>query len=245
MLFESFGLTEAFVHGKVCMDGGCGHGTFSYQLLKHGAKEVTGVDLHETLKAGAFESYPNMKFVRASLLDLPFADNTFDLIVSNGVLHHTADPEKCMKEYVRVLKPGGTVIVGVYGKHGLFPYTLSMARFFTRWTHLIPQSLAKRMIQWTKLSPMLRYQLLDYLYVPYLRRYTPNQIIEGWFKKDNHLANVQRIYGLSPERAAEFRAHHTVYTYDQRTLSSKILFGVGFIVAKGEKPITSSDGAFS
>src|SRR3990172_5984936 len=81
MLYENLGLTEEKVRDKICLDGGCGHGTLSYQLLQHGAKKVTGVDLHNTLKKGMFDSFPNMHLVQASLLNMPLPDNTFDLIV--------------------------------------------------------------------------------------------------------------------------------------------------------------------
>jgi ubiquinone/menaquinone biosynthesis C-methylase UbiE len=234
MLYTNFALTPEKVQGKKCLDGGCGHGTFSYQLLKNGAGEVYGVDLHKTLKEGVFDKYPNMHFVQASLLNLPFSDNTFDLIVSNGVLHHTVDALKCFKEYVRVLKPGGKVMLGVYGQHGLFPYVLSFCRIFTVKIPVISKSFAKKVIDLFKFNPMLRYQLLDYLYVPCLNRYTPKQIINDFFL-DNGLKNQIRVFGLTPGQAKYFREEKTVYTYDPRTLSSRLLFGYGFIVVEGTK----------
>lgn len=234
MLYTNFALTPEKVKGKKCLDGGCGHGTFSYQLLKNGAGEVYGVDLHKTLKEGVFDEYENMHFVQASLLDMPFEDNTFDLIVSNGVLHHTADGAKCFEEYARVLKPGGTVMLGVYGKYGLFPWVLSFCRIFTVKVPIISKNFAKKVIDLFKLDPMLRYQLLDYLYVPCLNRYTEREVINDFFVKNN-IKNSKRVYGLTPEKSKEFRDQHTVYTYDPRTLSSKILFGGGFVVVEGTK----------
>ena len=234
MLYTNFALTPEKVQGKKCLDGGCGHGTFSFQLLKNGASEVYGVDLHKTLKEKVFDIYQNMHFIQASLLNLPFPDNTFDLIVSNGVLHHTVDALKCFKEFVRVLKPGGRLVLGVYGKHGLFPYTLSLARIFTVKIPIISKAFAEKIIDLFRLNPMTRYQLFDYLYVPCLNRYTPRQIINDFFIK-NGLKNPVRVYGLTPDQSKNFRDHHTVYTYYPRTLSSKLLFGVGFIVVEGNK----------
>ncbi len=234
MLFQNVGLTDAMVRGKKCLDGGCGHGTLSYQLLSHGAAEVWGVDLHRTLKEPMFENRPAMHFLKASLLDLPIADNSFDLIVSNGVLHHTADPEKVFSEFTRIVKPGGRVVLGVYGKHGLFPYCLWLLRLFTVKLPIIPESLVRRVMDMLGLSPMLRYQILDYAYVPRLERYSPKEI-ENDFFRDNGLSNITRIYGLTPEQAKYFRDHKTVYTYDTRTLFARILFGYGFIVFQGTK----------
>lgn len=234
MLFHNLGVTAEKVKDKVCLDGGCGHGTLSFQLLKNGAKEVYGVDLHYTLKDKVFDQYPNMRHVQASLLQMPLADNLVDLVVSNGVLHHTADPEQCFREFARVLKPGGRLILGVYGKHGLFPYVLSFCRIFTVKIPVISKKLAKRIIDLFHLDPMLRYQLLDYLYVPCLNRYSPKEIINDFFLK-NGLKNPVRVFGSTPEESKYFRDHHTVYTYDPRTLSSKILFGHGFIVVEATK----------
>lgn len=234
MLFQNLGLTSEKVKGKKCMDGGCGHGTLSYQLLSHGAGEVNGVDLHRTLKAGMFEKFPNMHFTQASLIKLPFESATFDLIVSNGVLHHTAEPLACFKEFVRVLKPGGKIVLGVYGKHGLFPYTLWLARLFTVKLPIIPKSFAMRIIDALGLDPMMRYQLLDYLYVPCLERYSPREIIHDFFLA-NDMKDPRRVYGLTEEESKRYRDAKTVYTYDPRDFTSKILFGYGFIVVEGIK----------
>jgi SAM-dependent methyltransferase len=48
--------------------------------------------------------------------DLPFADETFDLVVSSGVLHHTPDTSKAFTECFRVLKPGGHAKITLYRK---------------------------------------------------------------------------------------------------------------------------------
>lgn len=47
---------------------------------------------------------------------LPFADDTFDIVYSNGVLHHTADTEQAIAEVKRVLKPGGKAVIMLYCK---------------------------------------------------------------------------------------------------------------------------------
>ena len=233
MLFQNIGLSDEIVQGKKCLDGGCGHGTLSYQLLKHGASEVWGVDLHRTYKELMLTDKPNFHFLQASLLDVPIEDNTFDLVASNGVLHHTADPEKAFKEFVRITKPGGRIVVGVYGKHGLFPYCLSLMRLVTVKRPIIPEGLTRWVIDKLAISPMVRYQILDYVYVPRLERFSPKEMRSLF--ESNGLKDVKPIFGLTPEQAKHFRDHKTVYTYDTTTISSRILFGHGFQVFQGVK----------
>jgi ubiquinone/menaquinone biosynthesis C-methylase UbiE len=200
-----------------------------------GAKEVTGVDLMPTPKSKVFDQYKDrVKFVQASLLDLPMEDNTFDVVASSGVLQHTSNPEKALSEMIRVLKPGQTMYLGVYGKHGLFSWALSFARIFTVQFPIISRNSCDRMISLLGFGPLVRYQFLDYLYVPYLDRFSPKQLQE-WFIKYG-MKNPRRIYNVSPEEAAEFRRRGTVYTYDPRTLWNRFLFGYGFINMHADKP---------
>ena len=73
---------------------------------------------------------------QASVEDLPFHENTFDYVVSNGVIHHTPNTQKSVDEFFRVLKPGGKLVICDAGKanklHGLFG-RLWMATF-VQWT---------------------------------------------------------------------------------------------------------------
>ncbi|HAM95368.1 TPA: hypothetical protein DCP81_00210 [Candidatus Azambacteria bacterium] len=233
LLAEQLGITQRIVLGKVCLDAGCGHGSLTYQLLQLGAKEVYGVDLKPAPKQGAFDRFGNVSFVQASLLDLPFENNFFDVVVCTGVLHHTLNPEKGFAEMTRVLKPGGRFVLGVYGKHGLFPYCLALARFFTVTLPIVPEKLVSKLAELLRLNPIWRYQVLDYLYVPILRRYSPAQVKEMFLKYN--FDEPVRLPNLTPERAQYFVSHHTSYSYDYTKLKSKILFGHGFIVVAGTK----------
>jgi SAM-dependent methyltransferase len=56
---------------------------------------------------------------------LPFADDTFDIVYSNGVLHHTHDTERAVNEVFRVLRPGGRAVIMLYSK-GSLNYWFSM-----------------------------------------------------------------------------------------------------------------------
>jgi len=84
-----------------------------------------------------------------------------------------------------------------------------------------------------RLDPIWRYQVLDYLYVPILRRYTPKQMI-AMFERHG-IQGAHRVSNLTQGAAKEYVKANASYTYDHRSLSSKILFGHGFIVIAGKK----------
>jgi len=96
---------------------GCGLGTDGAQFAKAGA-DYTGVDLTEAaveLAQKRFELFhlPGT-FRTADAEQLDFPDNSFDLVYSHGVLHHTPDTAGAVKEVRRVLKPGGLAEVMLY-----------------------------------------------------------------------------------------------------------------------------------
>lgn len=103
--------------GKNLLEIGCGLGTDLLQFARGGAT-VTGVDLTPAsieLVKRRFNLY-GMK-VNAKVADaenLPFSDNTFDVVYSFGVLHHTPNTQKAIDEVYRVLKPGGRIIIMLY-----------------------------------------------------------------------------------------------------------------------------------
>jgi len=233
LLAEQLGLNRQQVADKVCFDGGCGHGALVYQLAQLGAQQVVGLDLEPTIKAEKFNNL-NVEFIKGSLLEIPFPDDHFDLVVSSGVVHHTVDPEKAFSELVRILKPGGKIVLGVYGKHGLFPWILWCARLVTVKVPLIRQPLMDRLISIFGFDPIIRYQILDYLYVPLLKRYSPRQLLKEYFHK-NGLRDAHRIANITPEKGRKFTSQRTSYSYDYRTFKSRLLFGHGFIVIEATK----------
>jgi ubiquinone/menaquinone biosynthesis C-methylase UbiE len=104
---------------KQVLEIGCGLGTDAVNFARAGA-HYTGVDLTERSielveRRFAYENLPGELQV-ADAENLPFADHTFDLIYSHGVLHHTPDTQKAINQAHRVLKPGGMAMVMLYHK---------------------------------------------------------------------------------------------------------------------------------
>jgi ubiquinone/menaquinone biosynthesis C-methylase UbiE len=119
------------VADRQVLEIGCGNGGMSLVLWRHGAAVVAG-DLAlprcETaaMKFAALGSptSPPYGVVQLDAERLPFPDDYFDLVVSNGVLHHTANTESAVREVFRVLKPGGRAAVMLYARHSTMYYGL-------------------------------------------------------------------------------------------------------------------------
>jgi SAM-dependent methyltransferase len=103
---------------KEFLDVGCGMGRNSFWPLKYGAAGGVAVDIDERSLESArrnLKCFPQMTVMRASAYDLQF-ENRFDLAFSIGVIHHLEFPEKALKKIVRAVKPGGRVLIWVYGR---------------------------------------------------------------------------------------------------------------------------------
>lgn len=100
--------------GRV-LDVGCGTGYLGLSMGAAGAvDEIHASDISpgmlERAVANAEELGVDARFVRASATDLPYPDDTFDAVVSRGVLHHLHDPVASLAEWRRVVRPGGPVV---------------------------------------------------------------------------------------------------------------------------------------
>lgn len=103
--------------GLKVLEIGCGLGTDGAQFADAGA-DYTGVDLTDAaveLARKRFELFGLAgKFQTADAENLDFADDSFDLVYSHGVLHHTPETAQAIREVHRVLRPGGRAVVMLY-----------------------------------------------------------------------------------------------------------------------------------
>lgn len=100
--------------GSRVLEIGSGAGDIAYQLSEAGA-QVTGVDFSARMVEVATRCYPDMIFRQADAEQLPFEDNSFDVVVANFVVHHLARPEVVFREVRRVLKPRSRFVFVVWG----------------------------------------------------------------------------------------------------------------------------------
>jgi SAM-dependent methyltransferase len=116
--------------GGRLLDAGCGRYLKYSKEFAHAA-DVVGIDLEPALDT-ANQSSPFG--VRGNLNELPFPAGHFDLVISRSVVEHLEDPGQAFREFRRVLKPGGKVILATPNKYdyvsliaALSPYRLHRA----------------------------------------------------------------------------------------------------------------------
>lgn len=111
----AYSFAREHLGGKTVLDYGCGTGLGS-AVLAEGCRHITAIDISPEAIAYAREKYqaPNICFQHAEPLEkapLPFADGSFEGVVSLQVIEHIADAGRYLAEISRVLKPGGVCIV--------------------------------------------------------------------------------------------------------------------------------------
>ena len=92
------------------LDLGSGSGIIAKELLDKSKTNVTAVDINQSRVSAAKERYPEVNFICADAQNLPFSDNSFDLITSSWLWLWIEDKNKLAAEIKRLLKPGGVYI---------------------------------------------------------------------------------------------------------------------------------------
>ncbi len=107
-------LGELSLEESVVLDAGCGMGRHTHWLLARGAR-VLALDASPAVDvAHANNASERAVFLQADVLQIPLDSDTCDLACCLGVLHHLEDPERAMRELVRIVRPGGRVLIYVY-----------------------------------------------------------------------------------------------------------------------------------
>jgi ubiquinone/menaquinone biosynthesis C-methylase UbiE len=164
--------------GKRCLDAGCGGGRYSFAMAHMGAAEVVGVDvgdegLSDARRRAASIGASNLEFRTASVLNLPFEDAEFDFVCCSGVLHHTPGVEQGLRECFRVLRPGGSLYLLLYGAGGLYWPLNLVTRPFAATLGLEE---VDRCLSAAGLAANKRRTILDDLFVPILETYTVERV---------------------------------------------------------------------
>lgn len=108
------------------LEAGCGSGRVVKYLNDLGYKNVYGVELNDEIVHIQNIRYPDLKIYQGNIVKLSFPDNSFDMIVSFGVIEHfPSGPEEPLQSIFRILKPNGVAVVTVPSLN-----TLRMCKIF-------------------------------------------------------------------------------------------------------------------
>lgn len=198
-LNRCLGDLENNLKDKLVLEAGCGAGRFTEILLQKGAVLVSS-DLSSAVEVNK-ENFPvsdKHMVIQADINDMPFANETFDVVICMGVIQHTPSPENTIANLFDLVKKGGTLVVDHYTftKSQLFrsayfirrflrtrppyktiPFTQKLVAFFLPWHkkfkgHKIASVLLNR------ISPVISY----YDVLPELN----DKMQEEWALLDTH-----------------------------------------------------------
>ena len=166
-LKQKTGLGAEQVEGKLVLDAGVGAGRFADVLSRWGA-HVVGVDLSYAVEAANnnFHDRQNVIIAQADIGKLPFAPETFDFIISIGVLHHTPDTRTYFNRLVPLLKPGGEICIWVYPNQGDYANRAAWIPF----THRIP---TKWFYRWCQIFVPFTYKHIDNPFIQFIASIFP------------------------------------------------------------------------
>jgi ubiquinone/menaquinone biosynthesis C-methylase UbiE len=118
--------------GAVVVDVGCGASRVAQLVRATSGGRTIGVDLSlASLKSAQSENSGTL--VNGDNLHIPLRKGCAELVISNGVIHHTPDARASFMELARIVKPGGTLVVSVYDRNGWYYYTYRYLGAIIRW----------------------------------------------------------------------------------------------------------------
>ena len=120
--------------GEKVLDIAAGTGTSSMAFVKEGV-HVVAADFSKGMLAEGRKRYPQLEFVFADAMKLPFADAEFDVVTMSFGLRNVADHKVALREFLRVLKPNGRLVICEFSHvPGIFGV---LYRFYLR--HFLPR----------------------------------------------------------------------------------------------------------
>jgi SAM-dependent methyltransferase len=200
---------------KTFLDAGCGAGRNSYWAMSYGARACLSIDLDDRSLAAArrnLSSFPSAEVRKCSIYDIPI-DNDFDIAFSIGVVHHLQNPELAVRQLAAAVKPGGLVLIWVYGYENLEFYVnvLNPVRkvLFSwmplgllRWVAYLPAAVLWCMVR-LGITPLAYLKLLKRFSLRHIHHICFDQMlpkIANYWRKDEAIALLEQA-GLKNIRA--------------------------------------------
>lgn len=224
-------LLDAIGYNKTVLECGCGTGQLSHYLQLNN-NNVLGIDMSLASLGLATEHKRRNALTRASfaqmnIFNLAIKDNSFDVVISHGVLHHTFDARRAFVQIVRKLKPGGIVMVGLYNRPARLP-TLIRSKLIGLFGPNIDFVVRSRIRDKRKAAIWIA----DQYYNPHETWHSLDEVL-GWFAENNvdYLNASPAILGTDGEDAESLFDATSPGTRYQRTVTQ--LAWLGTIAREG------------
>jgi len=207
-------------HNLSLLDQGCGGGRYTVAWKLLGVKHCTGIDfsdigIEDARKRIAFAGITDVEFIKGSVLNMPFPDESFDIVYSNGVLHHTENWQKGIEEQLRVMKKGGwgwQYLIEVPG--GIFWDKIEILRAIMK---NVNKTFAQKILGSLNIPTNRIFYMLDHVMVPINTRLTAEDIYKAL-----EIQGAKDIKRLT--RGTDFDRVESIYN---KIPFSKEKFGVG------------------
>jgi SAM-dependent methyltransferase len=178
-------LDQQLPKGSLVLEAGCGTGQLSNFLGMSWQRTVFAGDLCRNslrLAKSFADRYAirNVAFLQMNLFQPPFRDGSFDVVISNGVLHHTGDCEGAFRSILAKLKAGGMILIGLYNCYARLP-TLWRAWAFRK---IGPKLyfLDPRLRDWHREPARIKAWFRDQYQHPHESRHSMDEVLR-WFDK--------------------------------------------------------------
>jgi SAM-dependent methyltransferase len=225
-------LDEQLPEGALVLEAGCGTGQLSNFLGMSWKRRVFAGDLclnSLRLAKGFADRYAirNVAFLQMNLFRPPFRDSVFDVVISNGVLHHTGDCEGGFRSILSKLKPGGLVLIGLYNSYARLP-TLWKRWAFRKFGPSL-YFLDPRLREWNREPDRIRAWFMDQYRHPHETKHSMCEVLD-WF--DHH--GVEFLNGIPHPDGSSFSTRERLFSPHSRgTVATRTLTQLGMLLGGG------------
>lgn len=232
--FANF-LDNQIPHGVRILEAGCGTGQLSNFLGSTWGRTVFATDIClNSLKLGnefkEENQIDNVAFFQMNLFKPVFKPESFDFVISNGVLHHTGDPLLGFQSILRLVKKGGFIITGLYNTYGRL--TTDIRRFIfnfsgKRFTFLDPYLRSRNLSDWKK-----HIWFMDQYKNPHEYKHSIGEVL-NWFDQ----CGVEFINSIPKSKAfMSFSPEEKLFELNPRgTLLDHFLVQLGMMLTGGSE----------
>ena len=249
-LLQALGKDRTFFLGKKVLVAGCAYG-WEVLLFHRWGATVIGVDLYVSATIKFLKHFridlekSGIQISQQNIETLDLEKGYYDYIYCNGILHHTEKPEQALANLIEVLRPGGELILGLYGSGGylwamvhagrkvarllssvglgpkrLGGFLLSLRWYRGVWSNRFENESTERVV-WT----------VENLYVPILKNYVPAQV--ETMLKSNGLVEILR-YDALQKKYVENRQRRP------SRLGKRLKYGTFELLYSSKKPVGGS-----